>query len=170
MSAGARTLLRTHCRICGRPLGPDRIGAGLVYCDQCGAKADLHDSCCRICGRPLNRPPLLWFDVSIVRPATSTPLISSEPISVELPQTPEAPSVALSSIAASDNAVTKEFATEKGKQFLADYHELQMCLSTPTEPSTPQMQQEVVVSSRSLSVRWLPMKPAAPVSKTSDKV
>jgi len=50
-------------------------------------------------------------------------------------------------IAPPDNAVIRGFAAEKGKQFLEDYHELQECLSGPTEPSSPPLPVEVVVSS-----------------------
>jgi len=127
------------------------VSAGLTYCDQCGAKADLQDIYCRICGRPLNRPSMLWFDVSIVRPATSTPLRLPEPPSAELPKIPEAPRVTPPPIAASDNVVTTKFAAEKGKEFLADYQELQECLSTPTELSSPPLPVEVVVSSSAVS-------------------
>jgi len=137
--------------MCGRLLGSDRVSAGLTYCDQCGAKVDLQDIYCRICGRPLNRPSMLWFDVSMVRPATSTPLRSPEPAFVEWPQNPEVPLVAPPPIAPPDNAVIRGFAAEKGKEFLADYQELQECLSTATELSSPPLPVEVVVSSSAVS-------------------
>ena len=94
---------------------------------------------------------MLLFDVSIVRPATGTSLRSPEPPSVVLPRTPEAPSPALSPIAASEEAVTRRFAAEKGMQFLADYQELQEGLSGPTEPSSPPLSQEMIVSSSTVA-------------------
>ena len=90
---------------------------------------------------------MLWFDVSIVQPATGTPLRLPEPAFVESPQTPEAPSLAPSPIAASDIAVTTRFAAENGKEFLADYKGLLRSLSRSTEPISPQPRQQVVVSS-----------------------
>jgi len=32
----------------------------LVYCDRCGARADMHDRYCRSCGQVLGHPPFLW--------------------------------------------------------------------------------------------------------------
>lgn len=135
-----------YCRICGRPLAPDRISAGLNYCDQCGAKVDLEDNYCRICGRQLNRPSMFWFDVSTVGLPTGEPSEPSRPVSVQLFPAREEPSVAPLPVATSENAVIKEFAAEKGEQFVADYHELQTGLSKSTEPSPIEVLQKVAVS------------------------
>lgn len=140
-----------YCRIWGRPLASDRISAGLNYCDQCGAQVDLQDRYCRICGRQLNRPSTLWFDVSIVGRPTAEPLEPSRPVSLDLLHAPEEPSAAPPPVAVSDSAVIKRFAAEKGKQFLEDYHELQKWPSGPTEPSSIQLSQEIVVSSSTVS-------------------
>jgi len=85
---------------------------------------------------------MLWFEVPRVGPPAGEP---PEPFPVELPQTPEEPSVAPPRVEAFYNALIKGFAAEKGKQFLADCQELQTSLSTPTERSPPRRPHEIVV-------------------------
>jgi hypothetical protein len=91
---------------------------------------------------------MLWFDVSIVQPVPSTPTRLLEPVPAELPRnTDEASMVSVPPAAASDDTVIRQFATEKGREFLADYQELQESLPRATEPSPPELLQEVVVGS-----------------------
>jgi hypothetical protein len=108
----------------------------------------LEDSFCRICGRPLNRPLMLWFDVSTVQLVPSTPTRLLEPVPAELPRnTDEVSMVSMPPAVASDEAVIREFAAEKGREFLADYQEIQESLPRGTEPSSLELLQEVVVGS-----------------------
>jgi hypothetical protein len=91
---------------------------------------------------------MLWFDVSIVQPVPSTPTRILEPVPAELPRnTDEASMVSVPPAAASVDSVIREFATEKGREFLADYQELQESLPRATEPSPPELLQELVVGS-----------------------
>jgi len=82
---------------------------------------------------------MLWFDVSTVRPATSTPLRSLEPVSAGLLQkAAEAPSASVSPSAAFHSTVT-------------EYQELQESLSRSTGPSSHELPQDVVVSSSTVA-------------------
>jgi hypothetical protein len=91
---------------------------------------------------------MLWFDVSIVQPVPSTPTRLLEPVPAELPRnTDEALMVSVPPAATSDDTVIREFVTEKGWEFLADYQEIQEALPRATEPSPPELLQEVVVGS-----------------------
>ena len=123
----------------------------MVYCDQCEAEADFQDSYCRICGRQSESP-----SITLVRRVHSSTCDrhaskTAEPAFVESPQTPEAPSLAPSPVAASDNAVTKDSRPRRARGPWQTTRGFRSCLSTPTEPFHPQMLQEVVVSSSTVA-------------------